>query len=297
MTAYRGIDVRDIDTGMIFRAFLIDSTGAMVTAGTAYLSLFELQTDGTLKTFDWAAGAGQYTFKAAGLNAGGHQVAMTHRTGIQTGDAALNTGLWTVALTTLTGFTAGRTYIFSVYHASASPTTQGRQFQAGGGIQSDVAFWIGTAPLALSSQQVQAVVPITQKVDVETIKAKGVTVDSGGTTFPASVAATGEAATAASGLAAAIDTQLSVAHGAGPWGAGSGTTATVYTVTVGGVPEAGVYCRLTSDIVGLVNVDAGVTNSLGQVIFHHNLPSGTTVYIWGSKDGVEFADPDIEVIP
>jgi len=54
-------------------------------------------------------------------------------------------------------------------------------------LQVDTIQWIGTAPLALSSQQVQSVVPTTQKVDVETIKTKSVTVDSGGTTFPASI--------------------------------------------------------------------------------------------------------------
>ena len=43
--------------------------------------------------------------------------------------------------------------------------------------------WLGTAPLALSSQQVQAVVPATQKVDVETIKTNPV-VNAGTITFP-----------------------------------------------------------------------------------------------------------------
>ena len=39
--------------------------------------------------------------------------------------------------------------------------------------------WLGTAPLALSSQQVRAVVPSTQKVDVETIKTRAVTCAAG----------------------------------------------------------------------------------------------------------------------
>ena len=47
--------------------------------------------------------------------------------------------------------------------------------------------WLGVAPLALSAQQIRAIVPDTQKVDVETIKTKAVTVDAGGTTFPAAV--------------------------------------------------------------------------------------------------------------
>jgi hypothetical protein len=43
----------------------------------------------------------------------------------------------------------------------------GTTFGLGG---ADTRQWVGVAPLALSSQQVQSVVPITQKVDVETIK-------------------------------------------------------------------------------------------------------------------------------
>lgn len=43
----------------------------------------------------------------------------------------------------------------------------------------NLAQWLGTAPLALSSQQVQAVVPATQKVDVETIKTQSVTCGAG----------------------------------------------------------------------------------------------------------------------
>ncbi len=47
----------------------------------------------------------------------------------------------------------------------------------------DLGLWLGSAPLALSSQQVQAVVPTTQKVDVETIKTNPV-VNAGTVTFP-----------------------------------------------------------------------------------------------------------------
>lgn len=42
-------------------------------------------------------------------------------------------------------------------------------------IEADLVKWLGTAPLALSSQQVQAVVPTTQKVDIETVKTQAVT--------------------------------------------------------------------------------------------------------------------------
>ncbi len=46
-------------------------------------------------------------------------------------------------------------------------------------LQVDTIQWIGVAPLALSSQQIQAVVPTTSKVDVETIKTQAVTCGAG----------------------------------------------------------------------------------------------------------------------
>ncbi len=47
----------------------------------------------------------------------------------------------------------------------------------------DLGLWLGTAPLTLTSQQVQAIVPDGQKVDVNTIKT-GAVVNSGTVTFP-----------------------------------------------------------------------------------------------------------------
>ncbi len=46
-------------------------------------------------------------------------------------------------------------------------------------VPADVRQWLADAPLALSSQQVQAIVPDTQKVDVNTIKAQAVTCAAG----------------------------------------------------------------------------------------------------------------------
>lgn len=63
--------------------------------------------------------------------------------------------------------------------------------EADGMAHADVKEWLGVAPLALSSQQVQAVVPITQKVDVETIKTQAVTCGAGVTVL----ASVGTAAT------------------------------------------------------------------------------------------------------
>ena len=96
---------------------------------------------------------------------------------------------------------------------------------------------------------------------------------------------------------AAVDAQLSGTHGSGAWGPSIGITSITYTVTASGSPLAGVYCRMTTDMAGLINVDAGTTNALGEVIFHHNLSSGTTVYIWRNLADYSFSDPDTEVIP
>jgi hypothetical protein len=80
-------------------------------------------------------------------------------------------------------------------------------------------------------------------------------------------------------------------------GTAVGASSVVYTVTVGGLPLAGVFCRMTSDVTGLAQVDAGTTNALGQVTFHHDLPSSTPVWIWRTLAGYSFADPDAETIP
>lgn len=98
--------------------------------------------------------------------------------------------------------------------------------------------------------------------------------------------------------AADIDIVLSKSHGAGAWGASMGVFTKVYTVSSGGLPVDGVYCRLTTDLAGLANVDAGTTNAAGQITFHHNLPAGTTVYIHRSKAGYTpvAPEPDVEVI-
>lgn len=65
-------------------------------------------------------------------------------------------------------------------------TTQPVNFSGTGAsayVKGDLEQWVGTAPLALSSQQVQAIVPDTQKVDVNTVKTNPV-VNAGTITFP-----------------------------------------------------------------------------------------------------------------
>jgi len=73
----------------------------------------------------------------------------------------------------------------AMYAASAAgplqSTTAGRKLtvESDGVAHADVKEWLGVAPLALSSQQVQSIVPDTQKVDVETIKTQAVTCGAG----------------------------------------------------------------------------------------------------------------------
>lgn len=57
------------------------------------------------------------------------------------------------------------------------PATAGRTLvvESDGVAHADVKEWLGVAPLALSSQQVQSVVPASQKVDLNTIKTQAVT--------------------------------------------------------------------------------------------------------------------------
>lgn len=88
MTA-RGIDIREADDRLIFRAFLLDTSDALVTSGDALLSLYEVQDDGSLKAFDWR----DEVFTSGLLHQ--RQVKMTHQT-VHSG--GIDTGVWTHVL-------------------------------------------------------------------------------------------------------------------------------------------------------------------------------------------------------
>ena len=120
--AFQGIDVRQTGDRVLFRAFLQDSAGALVTSGTTTLKLYELQNDGTLKSYDF----NDNTFRTTALTT--ETQALTHRQG---NNASTDTGLWTYALTTLSGFTAGNLYFAMVNNSGASPTDQQREFLFG----------------------------------------------------------------------------------------------------------------------------------------------------------------------
>lgn len=120
---YKGINVLETGDRIIFIESLKDSSGEIIVAGTTSLRLYELQSDGSLKSYDF----NDHTFKTTALTTA--TVTMTHRTG---NNSTVDTGLWTYALATLTGFTPGMIYISSVNNNSASPTETERKFQYGG---------------------------------------------------------------------------------------------------------------------------------------------------------------------
>ncbi len=121
-TGFKGVDCRQTGTALLFRAFLQTSAGALLGTGTTTLSIIEIQSDGTVKTYDF----NDNTFKTTACTT--PTLAMTHR---PSNNAVTTTGIWTAALTTLTGFTIGAVYIVIVNNTGASPTDQAREFQYG----------------------------------------------------------------------------------------------------------------------------------------------------------------------
>lgn len=122
--APKGIDIRQQGTAVMFRASLKDSTGAKLTTGTTTLTLFELQSDGTLKSYDF----NDNTFKTTALTTA--TLALTHRTG---NNSTYNTGVWSVNLATVSGFSVGGIYLAQVTNTGAYPPDQEREFQYGSG--------------------------------------------------------------------------------------------------------------------------------------------------------------------
>ena len=122
--AFAGIDVRKSGGSLIWEAFLQDGSTpvAKVTSGTTTLRLYELQTDGSLKSFDFS----DNTFKATTLTAA--TANMVHQTG---NAGAFNTGVWTAVLDSVSGFTPGNIYLAQVHNAAAAPPDQTRKFQYG----------------------------------------------------------------------------------------------------------------------------------------------------------------------
>lgn len=178
-TGFKGIDVRQTGTSIVFRAFLQTSAGALLGTGTTTLAIIELQSDGTIKSYDF----NDNTFKTTALTTA--TLAMTHR---PSNNAATTTGYWTVALATVTGFTVGGIYAVIVNNTGASPTDQAREFQYGGA-EGDLTVTAGATGVAYLQDDVTLIK--TQTVTC----AAAVTVNANvGTTQPVNYTGTGASA-------------------------------------------------------------------------------------------------------
>lgn len=120
--APKGIDIRQTSTGILIDGFFQDASGAIATSGTTTAKLYEVQSDGTLKSFDF----NDNTFKTTSLTT--ETMSLTHRQG---NNSTTNTGYWSGIVSTLTGFTVGGVYLALVNSTGASPTDQMRKFQFG----------------------------------------------------------------------------------------------------------------------------------------------------------------------
>lgn len=133
---YRGINVLQSGDRLVFRVSLKDAGGAKVTSGTTELRIFELQPDGSIKWYDF----GDNTFKTG--TPSDDETTLTHRQYTDHAGASQDTGLWTGALTTVSGFTLGGIYLVQVSNSGAFPESQEYQFQYGlteGNLLQDIA--------------------------------------------------------------------------------------------------------------------------------------------------------------
>ena len=127
-TGFKGIDIVQTGLEIVFECGLTAS-GAAYTSTAPTLQLVELQSDGTIKTYDWASN----TFKTTGMTSGGQTVNMTERTVLtySAGDAQQHVGLFTYALSTVTNFTVGAKYLAIFQAPGADAQVQWRKFQYG----------------------------------------------------------------------------------------------------------------------------------------------------------------------
>jgi hypothetical protein len=123
-TGYGGIDLRQSTGGkLLFDALLQSSANALVTTGTTTLRIYEVQSDGTLKTFDFSTSGFVATLPATAF------VAMNYQKSV---NGTVDTGYWNYVLGTLSGFTIGAIYIQHTYNSGASVPDQLRKFQFAG---------------------------------------------------------------------------------------------------------------------------------------------------------------------
>jgi hypothetical protein len=123
-TGFSGIDHRQSGTALVLREALTLADGTAAVSGTATVRLFELQSDGTYKTFDFTS----KTF-TAGAVSGADTATMTHQ---QASNDTFDLGVWTYPITDLGGFTRGATYMMFAVHDSEDAPTIPREFVYGG---------------------------------------------------------------------------------------------------------------------------------------------------------------------
>lgn len=160
-----------------------DSDGASITItglATTDIEVYNVST-WTVRSSD----NGYALVDTDGTDVGGHTG--IHGFSIDTGDNS-HAGFWADGTTywvivdaiTVDSQTVRFVYLLPLGYL-LRPTTAGRKLtvESDGVAHADVKEWLGVAPLALSSQQVQAVVPDSQKVDVNTMKTQAITCGAG----------------------------------------------------------------------------------------------------------------------
>ena len=304
-TGFKGIDVKQTGTALVFDVLLQSGTGSLVTTGTTTLSICELQSDGTLKTFDFN-GSGSFVTTAPTTAT----VNMTHQT---YSNGSIGSGVWTYALTNLTAFTIGAVYYYMTINSGATPTNQVRKFQYGGAegdlavtsngtgvaeVNSDVKFWNGTVVTTPAT----AGIPDINVKNINNVSAASVTTINAnvGTTQPTNFSGTGtsayikadaeqlngQAVTAAAGVTfpSSIASPTNITAGAITTVSGN-VTGSVGSVTgnVGGV--AGVTFPAT--VASPTNITAGtITTVSGNVNGSVGSVTGSVGSVTGSVGSV-----------
>jgi hypothetical protein len=126
----KGIDVRQTSKAIIFRNFFIDS-GNPASSGTTTISIFELQSDGSLRNYDFSTNAFIVGTPVKSTDNMKHQTI---------NNATTATGIWTYAINQLSAFTVGSIYISQVSNSVTGGIPQTREFQFGNAQGDDGAF-------------------------------------------------------------------------------------------------------------------------------------------------------------
>lgn len=266
-TGFKGVDVRQTGGELVVRSLLQTSAGALVTTGTTTLKLYEVQSDGTIKTYDFSTNT-FVTTTVTTLTA-----SMTYQ---KANNGAADTGLWTYSLGTLTGFTIGAIYLIHVNNSGASPTDQIREIQWGGdqGDLAVVSTGTGAADLICAPDwgRIQAA---TTTVNLSGTTVGTLTTYTGNTPQTgdsyARIGATGSGLTSLAPAATALSTATWTAARAGyldnlnvGGAVASHADATSLSTQVGTPMQAG--STVTIDTTALIPTTGNATNSIADCL-------------------------------